>query len=95
MEPHKEPSACSGCWTATGLHNPGHGLGVHMWWETRAVPSRSGPSAWVRQSCGSVFLFGLGPLLLQVGLGFGHSVFHVLNLGAPKELTEVVHAVTS
>lgn len=37
-----EPSACSGCWTTTGLHSPGHGIGVQeVWWGTRAVPNKS------------------------------------------------------
>lgn len=100
-----EPPACSGCWITTGLHsvNPhvalatvllcrGHGGGPVLWPIGLSDPS---PTAWVQQSCGSALPLGLGPLLLQVGLGFEHSFLLALHLETPNELTEAVRAVTS
>ena len=100
-----EPSACSGCWATTGLH----GVNPHIALATVLVCRRHGrgpglrptglsgpnPTAWVEQSCGSALLLGLGPLQLQMGLGFEHSLLLALHLETPNELTEAGHAVTS
>lgn len=77
---------------ATVLLCRGHGGGPVLWPTRLTDPS---PTAWVQQSCGSVLPLGLGPLLLQVGLGFEQSFLLVLHLETPNELTEAVRAVTS
>lgn len=100
-----EPSACSGCWTITGLHS----VNPHISLATVLVCRRHGggpllcptglsepsPTAWVQQSRGSALLLGLGPLWLQMGLGFEHSLLLALQLETPNKLTEAVHTVTS